>query len=49
MDLGLRVVIVTDALCSVSDAAHDAALRIYRDRYAEQIETVTADELLGAW
>lgn len=49
VDLGLRVVIVTDALCSVSDQAHDAALRIYRDRYAEQIETVTADELLGAW
>jgi nicotinamidase-related amidase len=49
VDRGFRVIVVADALCSSSDAAHDAALRIYRERFTEQIETVTAETILRAW
>jgi nicotinamidase-related amidase len=49
VDRGFRVIVVMDALCSSSDAAHDAALRIYKDRFTEQIETVTADTILREW
>ena len=49
VDRGYRVIVVTDALCSSSDAAHDAALRIYRERYGQQVETVTSGSLLGNW
>jgi nicotinamidase-related amidase len=49
IDRGYRVIVVTDALCSSSDAAHDAALRIYQDRFTEQVETACADTILREW
>jgi len=49
VDRGFRVIVVMDALCSSSDEAHDAALRIYKDRFTEQIETVTAETILREW
>ena len=49
IDRGYRVIAVTDALCSSSDAAHDAALRIYHDRFTEQVETVCAETILREW
>jgi nicotinamidase-related amidase len=49
VDLGYRVVLPTDALCSGSDATHDALLSLYRSRYSQQIETCTSDELLDCW
>jgi len=49
VDLGYRVIIVRDALCSVSDVAHDAALRIYHERFGQQVEVVTAEDILSAW
>jgi nicotinamidase-related amidase len=49
VDIGYRVIVVRDALCSVSDAAHDAALRIYSERFAEQIEVCDTAMLLDAW
>jgi nicotinamidase-related amidase len=49
VDRGLRVIVVTDAVCSSSDEGHDALLRLYRDRYSEQIETVTAETVLAQW
>jgi nicotinamidase-related amidase len=39
VDLGYRTVIARDALCSSSDAAHDALLTLYHDRFSQQIET----------
>jgi hypothetical protein len=38
-DLGYRVLVVRGALCSVSDVTHDAALRIYDERFNQQVET----------
>lgn len=49
VDRGYRVVIPTDALCSSSDNAHDASLTVYRERYGQQVETATTEEILAAW
>lgn len=49
VDLGYRVVVVTDALCSSADETHDAVLSVYHHRYGQQVETVTSDLLLQEW
>jgi nicotinamidase-related amidase len=49
VDIGFRVVIVEDALCSSSDAGHDALMTMYRLRFTEQIDLVTADALTEIW
>ncbi len=49
VDLGFRVVVVSDALCSSSDQSHDALLDLYHDRFGQQIETAECDEVLEAW
>jgi nicotinamidase-related amidase len=48
-DLGYRVVIVEDALCSSSDAGHDALMTLYRTRFSEQIELIKTAELPELW
>jgi nicotinamidase-related amidase len=45
IDLGYRVVIATDAICSSADATHDAMLEIYHSRYGMQVETATVAEI----
>jgi nicotinamidase-related amidase len=49
VDLGYRVIVVRDALCSSSDEGHEAILRVYHGRYSEQIETADAEEILRHW
>jgi nicotinamidase-related amidase len=49
VDAGYRVVLASDAVCSVSDDMHDALLQLYRDRFNEQIETASTGEILDAW
>src|SRR6185369_3068301 len=49
VDIGFRVVIVEDALCSSSDAGHDALMTMYRLRFSEQIDLVSAAELSEVW
>ena len=49
VDLGFRVVIVEDALCSSSDEGHDALMTMYRTRLQEQIDVVEARELFDLW
>ena len=49
VDLGYRVVVPTDAICSSSDHTHDALLTLYRERYGQQVETVSSEELLRHW
>jgi len=49
VDLGFRVVIVEDALCSSFDAGHDALMTLYRNRFAEQVELIKAEELTSLW
>jgi nicotinamidase-related amidase len=49
VDLGVRVVLPTDALCSSSDEMHDALLGLYSKRFGEQIETAATKDILVAW
>jgi nicotinamidase-related amidase len=49
VDLGFRVVIVEDALCSSLDAGHDALMTLYRNRFSEQIDVVELDHLKELW
>jgi nicotinamidase-related amidase len=43
IDHGFRVILRADALCSISDAAHDTLLDLYRNRFSVQIETATTE------
>jgi nicotinamidase-related amidase len=49
VDLGYRVVVPVDAICSSSDRTHDALLTLYRERFGQQIEAVRSEEVLRAW
>jgi nicotinamidase-related amidase len=49
VDRGLRVVLVTDALCSSSDATHDALMELYLSRFSQQIEAAFTSEVLAQW
>lgn len=49
VDLGFRIVIVEDALCSSSDVGHDALMTMYRTRFHGQVDLVTAEELAAFW
>jgi nicotinamidase-related amidase len=49
IDLGYRIVLVTDALCSSADSTHDAMLEIYHSRYGMQVEAVTTEIVMENW
>ena len=49
VDLGYRVIVVRDAVCSSSDEGHDMLLRLYHTRFSEQIETADAETILSRW
>lgn len=49
VDLGFRVVLPTDALCSSHDPTHDALMRLYRERFAQQICTVSTEQVVADW
>lgn len=49
VEAGLRVVLATDALASSSEPCHAKALDIVRDRFDEQVELATADQIVAAW
>ena len=47
VDIGYRVIVVRDAVCSSSDEGHDMLMRLYHTRYTEQIETADAAAVLA--
>jgi nicotinamidase-related amidase len=49
VNIGFRVILVEDALCSSSDAGHDALMTMYRTRFNEQIDLVKAECLRDIW
>src|SRR4051795_9338758 len=49
VDLGYRVILVRDAVCSSSDEGHDALMQIYHRRYTEQIEVTDASTIVARW
>lgn len=49
VDLGFRIVLPTDALCSAHDPTHDALMKLYRERYSQQIEATSTERVLEEW
>ncbi|MCC8982973.1 cysteine hydrolase [Bradyrhizobium acaciae] len=49
IDIGYRVIIAEDALCSSSDQSHDALLQLYTERFSIQIEVAATEDILGIW
>ena len=49
IDIGLRVVLVEDAVASSSPEGHRAAMEAIYPRYDQQIEVLTTRELIAAW
>jgi nicotinamidase-related amidase len=49
VDLGYPVIVATDAICSSADPGHDAVLRLYRQRFSQQIRTLRVEEIREAW
>lgn len=49
VDLGYRVVVAADAVCSSSDETHDGLIELYRTRFGQQIEIADSEEIMDAW
>jgi nicotinamidase-related amidase len=49
VDLGYRIIVVRDGLCSSADESHDALLALYARRFDLQVELTDAERLLEAW
>src|SRR5438874_683804 len=49
VDLGYRVILVRDGVCSSSDAGHDALMQLYHQRYTDQIEVADAATIMDRW
>lgn len=49
VDLGYRVIVASDAVCSSSDPSHDSLMGLNQQRFSQQIETAAAAEIIDAW
>jgi nicotinamidase-related amidase len=49
IDIGYRVIVLEDGLCSSSDPGHDALMSMYRTRYSSQIEVIDFPQLCEVW
>jgi nicotinamidase-related amidase len=49
VDRGYRLVLAEDAVCSTSDTTHDDLLRLFHERFSQQIEVAPVDLILDAW
>jgi len=49
VDLGYRVIVAADAICSSIDETHDALMRLYGERFSEQIELADTAAILESW
>lgn len=47
IDLGHRVILVADAICSGADETHDASLRLLGDRFSVQLQITTSEDFLS--
>jgi nicotinamidase-related amidase len=49
VDLGYPVNVIADAVCSSTDASHDAAMLLYSTRFYQQVQMLSTDVLLDIW
>lgn len=48
IDLGLHVIVLSDAVCSGADETHDAAVDLLGDRFSVQLDLMKVNEFLSA-
>ena len=48
IDLGYRVVLLTDAVCSGADDTHDASMKLLGDRFSVQLSLMTTEQFLSS-
>jgi nicotinamidase-related amidase len=46
IDLGYKVILLRDAVCSGADDTHDASLELLASRFSVQVEVLTTEEFL---
>jgi nicotinamidase-related amidase len=49
VDRGYRIILAKDAVCSSTDATHDAILALFGRRYHQQVDMLSVDEILARW
>ena len=49
VDHGYRIVMARDAVCSSSDASHDAIINLFQRRFDVQVEVADVAEILDTW
>jgi nicotinamidase-related amidase len=49
VDIGYRVILAEDVLCSSSDESHDALINLYTKRFSLQIEVAPVAGILASW
>lgn len=49
VDLGYRVIVARDAVCSAEDETHDAILKLFGHRLGQQIELADTENILCNW
>jgi len=49
VDLGYRVILAADALCSSADESHEAVLDLFTKRFDLQIEVAATKDILSLW
>ena len=49
LDIGYRVIVARDAICSSSDESHDALLSLYEKRFSVQVAVAEVDDVLARW
>ncbi|SFJ10251.1 Nicotinamidase-related amidase [Nitrosomonas sp. Nm34] len=49
IDLGYRIILARDALCSSQDSCHDSIINIYENRFSIQLEVYTTEKILSHW
>ncbi|PTM94165.1 cysteine hydrolase family protein [Mycoplana dimorpha] len=47
IDLGYRVIVLRDAVCSGDDESYDAALELFERRFSTQLQLMSSDEFLA--
>lgn len=47
VDLGYKVIVLKDAVCSRADETRDASLELLGDRYSVQLEIITTEAFLA--
>lgn len=49
VDLGLRVIVVEDGVCSSSDLTHGALMAVYHTRLRWQVQVASAQRIAALW